>query len=438
MDPKTSKQMDRRALLIEVLMLLGCLQAFGQGSRREVCIGFPVGVARLDTAFADNAERLGGVVSFLDSVQSDSRVELVEVAFFGSASPEGGWARNKSLAKNRRLALEHYIRGRVTLPDSIIRRSDEVIAWERLALMVEASEMPHKDEVMHVLRNVPEWVFDRKGALVDSRKKRLMDLRGGRAWHYMHQHFFGDIRNASVVVVTIRQKVQTDDVRPDSIPLPDDKPEVPPVADTPVVVTKDEDEVLLPQRSKAFCFALKTNMLYDLLAVPNIGVEVLPGHDWSVTAGWMYGWWNSNKRHRYWRIYGGDLAVRKWFGTKPGSNLFTGHHVGLYGQVFTYDVEWGGKGYMGGEPGGSLWKKANYAAGLEYGYAMPIAKHLNLDFSLGLGYWGGKFYKYTPLDGHYVWQATKNRRWFGPTKAEISLVWLLGRGNGYDKKGGAK
>ena len=109
-------------------MFLGCLQAFGQGSRREVCIGFPVGVARLDTAFADNAERLGGVVSFLDSVQSDSRVELVEVAFCGSASPEGGWARNKSLAKNRRLALEHYIRGRVTLPDSIIRRSDEVIA----------------------------------------------------------------------------------------------------------------------------------------------------------------------------------------------------------------------------------------------------------------------------------------------------------------------
>ena len=152
----------------------------------------------------------------------------------------------------------------------------------------------------------------------------------------------------------------------------------------------------------------------------------------------MYGWWNSNKRHRYWRIYGGDLAVRKWFGTKPGSNLFTGHHVGLYGQVFTYDVEWGGKGYMGGEPGGSLWKKANYAAGLEYGYAMSIAKHLNLDFSLGLGYWGGKFYEYTPLDGHHVWQATKNRRWFGPTKAEISLVWLLGRGNGYDKKGGAK
>nr|WP_147351517.1 DUF3575 domain-containing protein [Bacteroides caccae] len=28
------------------------------------------------------------------------------------------------------------------------------------------------------------------------------------------------------------------------------------------------------------------------------------------------------------------------------------------------------------------------------------------------------------------------RRWFGPTKAGISLVWLIGRGNYNEKKGG--
>ena len=42
---------------------------------------------------------------------------------------------------------------------------------------------------------------------------------------------------------------------------------------------------------------------------------------------------------------------------------------------------------------------------------------------------GGRYYEYEPLDGHYVWKATKNRHWIGPTKAEISLVWLLGKGN---------
>jgi hypothetical protein len=37
-----------------------------------------------------------------------------------------------------------------------------------------------------------------------------------------------------------------------------------------------------------------------------------------------------------------------------------------------------------------------------------------------------------------VWQATKNRTMIGPTKLEISLVWLLGYGNENEKKGGKR
>jgi hypothetical protein len=69
---------------------------------------------------------------------------------------------------------------------------------------------------------------------------------------------------------------------------------------------------------------------------------------------------------------------------------------------------------------------------------LPIARRLNIDFTIGVGYVGGKYYDYKPIDGHYVWQATKKRRWFGPTKAEISLVWLIGRGNSNKQKGGAR
>ena len=137
-------------------------------------------------------------------------------------------------------------------------------------------------------------------------------------------------------------------------------------------------------------------------------------------------------------MYGGDIAVRKWLGKRAAGKPLTGHHLGVYGQVFTYDFEWGGTGYMGGEPGGTLWDKGNYAVGVEYGYSLPVARRLNIDFTIGVGYWGGKYYTYSPLDGHDVWESTKNRHWFGPTKAEISLVWLLGRGNSNNRKGGMK
>ena len=93
---------------------------------------------------------------------------------------------------------------------------------------------------------------------------------------------------------------------------------------------------------------------------------------------------------------------------------------------------------MGGQPGGTLWDKANYAGGVEYGYSKPVGKRLNLDFTIGLGYMGGKYHEYLPVDDCYVWQVTKQRHWFGPTKAEVSLVWLLGYGNVNEGKGGAR
>lgn len=159
-----------------------------------------------------------------------------------------------------------------------------------------------------------------------------------------------------------------------------------------------------------------------------IGVEFCLGKNWSVAGNWMYAWWKSDRKHNYWRIYGGDVELRRWFGRRAVEKPFSGHHVGLYGQIVTYDFELGGKGYLG--------DKWSYGGGVAYGYSLPVGHRFNVDFTLGIGYLGGLYKEYIPLDGHYVWQTTKKRRWFGPTKAGISLVWLIGRGNYSRKKGG--
>ncbi|MCD8270541.1 MAG: DUF3575 domain-containing protein [Parabacteroides sp.] len=176
--------------------------------------------------------------------------------------------------------------------------------------------------------------------------------------------------------------------------------------------------------------ALKTNMLYDAALVPNIGVEFHPGKGWTLGGNGMYAWWDNDRKHDYWRIYGGELDVRKYFGRRAKEKPLTGHHLGLYGGVVTYDFELGGWGYLG--------DKWSYYAGIEYGYSLPVAKRLNIDFGIGIGYFGGEYKEYVPMDGHYVWQVTKQRHWLGPTKAEISLVWLLGRGNTNKWKGGER
>ncbi len=189
-------------------------------------------------------------------------------------------------------------------------------------------------------------------------------------------------------------------------------------------------------KPRPLLLALKTNMLFDAALVPNIGVEFYPCEHLSVYGEWMYAWWDSDRHHRFWQIYGGDIGVRWWFGKKANAHSFAGHHLGIYAGACIFDFELGDKGYMGGKPGGTLWDRCLIHSGIEYGFSLPVGRRLNIDFSIGVGYLGGKYIKYFPFDNDYYREKEYNLRFFGPTKAEISLVWLIGRGNTNHRKGG--
>ena len=47
----------------------------------------------------------------------------------------------------------------------------------------------------------------------------------------------------------------------------------------------------------------------------------------------MYAWWNNNHHHNYWRIYGGGISLRKWFGKASKVKPLQGHHLGINAQA---------------------------------------------------------------------------------------------------------
>lgn len=166
--------------------------------------------------------------------------------------------------------------------------------------------------------------------------------------------------------------------------------------------------------------ALRTNLLYDAALIPNIGLEVWLPKNFSLAADWFGSWLYSDKKHIYWQGYGGYLTLRYYFGRQAQETRMTGHHVGIYGSALTYDIEFGGTGYQAA--------KFGFGGGVEYGYSLDVGHSLCIDFNIGVGYQGGEYKTYQPTDdgtGHYVWLATYRRNWWGPTKAEISLKWLI-------------
>ena len=193
-----------------------------------------------------------------------------------------------------------------------------------------------------------------------------------------------------------------------------------------------------PQK-KPFYMAIKTNMLYDAVATPNISAEFYLGKGFTLSAGYTHAWWKVDSKNLFWRYYGIDASLRWWFGKSSRIKPLQGHHIGLNYQIMTYDFQFGNKGILAGKPGGTLFDRPSHILAVEYGYSLPIARRLNLDFAIGFGCHWGIFDEYIPIDGHDVWQATKRRMFFGPTKVEVSLVWLIGYGNYNKNKGkGAK
>lgn len=401
-------------------MLSGAVLSAAAGDVDSVTIGFRRSHIDVDTAYACNGHRLDSIFSILSATPPDGRHRvLTGIRVLGAASPEGSEGFNRYLSEKRAQAIFNLFRTRGLIPDSVSPVSQYLGRdWQGLRRGVEGdAKVPYRPDVLSLL----DGILDKDASPAISHPlSRLKAIHGGRPYRYLDAHIFPGLRKSQIVLEyeDIYGTLAKDLLVPPTTLVTYPMPEPLPLRDTEVWKV-----------CKPFYMGLKTNLLYDALLLPNIGAEFYIGKNWSITADWIYGWWDKDSAHRYWRLYGGYLGARRWFGKKAAEKPLTGHHLGIFAGAITYDFEFGGEGIMGGKPHGTLWERCNFIGGIEYGYSLPIARRLNLDFSIAFGYIGGKYYKYVPYNGFYLWQSTHRLNYVGPTKVEVSLVWLIGCGN---------
>ena len=186
--------------------------------------------------------------------------------------------------------------------------------------------------------------------------------------------------------------------------------------------------------SKSPMIAVKTNLLFDVATTLNVEIEAPIGKRFSIAGEYMFPWWLLEDNQYCLQIISGSLEGRYWLGDRRSKERMTGWFAGLYAGGGYYDIEWGDKGYQG---------EFFIASGVSGGYAHTISKSGNwrMEYSLGIGYLQTKYREYTPKRGiddewHLIHQANGKQSWFGPTKAKISLVWVIDFG--FLKKGGSR
>jgi hypothetical protein len=421
-----------KMLLVILIAILGQVAAKPQDVNRDsIAIYFPAGVSRIVPEFRTNNENLIQLISTL----TNPAKTIDGVAISATASPDGRSDLNANLADARYVAIYEYIRRNTNLPDSLITKAATGIAWTQLRQMVaENPDAPCRDEIIRIIDNVPVWVFDANGRIIDSRKKQLMDLNGGECYRWMLSNLFPDLRssmgvmlyshiNAAPVAETTNNQDSSKTIQlAQNTSLDDnvghgDAIEANQHTQANAVILDEEE---LHGRNPLYRFAAKTNLVYDAALMPSVELEWRINKHWSAAVEFDCAWWSRKETHRYYQIAMVVPEGRYWFHT---SGPWRGMYAGIFVAGGKYDLENGGTGYKG----------QGAMAGVSYGYMWQISRRFSLEAAIGAGILRTRYEEYIPVENEYIYQRKKDYTFVGPLKLKFAIVW---RFNDISKKGG--
>ncbi len=119
---------------------------------------------------------------------SRPELHLHSVSVRSGASPDGRSTDNRDRSDRRAeeavALINHWAPASARLDIQSVGED-----YEKLRTLLEDSDIPGAEEALRIIDEFPVWVIS-DGAVVNSRKKELMDLRGGQTWHRMREELF--------------------------------------------------------------------------------------------------------------------------------------------------------------------------------------------------------------------------------------------------------
>lgn len=386
---------------------------------RQVVIYFDANETGVNPCYKSNNQTITMLGSLLSENLNTKYITALNVATF--VSPDGNDSYNRSLVAQRNNSIKEFLqRYKSDVDVDKIHFLSEGEDWSEFRKLVASdSNLPDREEVL--------MLIDYHKDDIDKRKQLLRKLNRGIAYRYIVQNIFPKLRRSVITIVGETSEIGEKAFGPVSSvsglfvsneeeALPSgqlDKSEGESKKEQTCEVDVSEAEEPVKSRT---VLAVKNNLLYDLALAPNIEIEIPIGKRWSLNTEYKCPWWLNSKHDFCYQLLSGGVEGRCWLGNRQKRNPLTGHFIGLYAEGGIYDFQLRGDGYQG---------KYYGAAGVTYGYARQLARHFSLEFSLGVGYLTTEYKKYTPYEGDIIWTNSGRYNFIGPTKAKISLVWLI-------------
>lgn len=442
-------------------------------------ITLPWGVSRLD-----NYPKFNAAAYELSRVLQDPDKELLQVWVCGSASPDGLWQYNVDLAQRRTDEAARYLKDVLGIPAHKIHAENLDEDWDRLAELIEASDLDYKYQILHIIKN-KTW---------GDRKKALQQLDEGRVWKILLKDYFPKLRCVRFAIFckwdpTKPYLTAPVEVVPEPVPAPQPVPEPAPVCepvpvvapapapkpapavkdtiyirdtvyyvkevvyvpveqpvDKPVVTVETPSQVRYeggyyerPQRVRVprekkywdtpLYMGVKTNLLADAMIIPEAGVEFQLSKKMSLDLqGWVTNYNILTPTDKNASIYGFAPELRWW----RNDAMRTGSFYGVHANCAWYTLQWKDLLYQNGPE--DIWE-GNYhdsgnstpawSLGLTYGYVVGLGpqKNWGLELVIGLGY--AHYMQNTAKLSGETWMLVEhqNQHHFGITRAGVNLTY---------------
>lgn len=376
----------------------------------QFIIHYRVNEIELDADYMDNRAQLHKIRHYFEN---SPRIDSVTI--YSWASPEGGINLNRYLSRERGKSAKKLLLG--FSPDSAkfnsgkIKLSPIAENWAGLEQLVEERYQRHdREKVLQILRT--------RGISDETRKWRLQQLNEGITWKYLIRRYMPELRAATWICVW----AEVIDPMPEvaAIMAAAMKAEKTSVIDSVKIARPVETPRIIEQ--KRTLLALKTNLLYDAGTGLNYAIEVPVADKASLQFQQHTPWWVTRDNRHCLQFLSLGAEARYWF--KPnhrdetvlGNNLL-GHFIGAHVWSGDGDIQWDRFG---------CYQFTFWSAGLTYGFAIPVRKYFNLEFSISAGYASIPYQHYVPTDDWQILIKDRNNagtlHYWGPTKAEISIV----------------
>ena len=167
-------------------------------------------------------------------------------------------------------------------------------------------------------------------------------------------------------------------------------------------------------------WAVKSNLLYDSFSFLNVGVECNAGSHWGLEADFIFPWWNAHDNHRITRMLNVGVEAKRYIqGWRDPARALSGFYLGVHANTGIYDWARHSKGYQ--------CDGLFYMGGAVIGYDLYCTDTWRFGFSLGVGAMKTSYTRYEVRNnGKYtVNKFQGDYLYYGPTKAEISLAWMI-------------